>query len=674
MARLAAVLARIQTPFVARPVWRHWVRALLVVLALFGHGAWQPALAADDFLEPEKAFQFSARQLDARTVEVTFDIAPGYYLYREQFKFAAEGATLGTPVIPPGKVKYDKTFEKNVETYRDAVKISIPVQSAAGDFRLITTSQGCADAGLCYPPMQSEASVSLAGFGGNGIVRPVASSDSATPRAGGTRLSSAAVGSTSLSATGVAAGVVAPAVASGGELGAIESVLRGGAFWPIVGAFFLAGLLLSLTPCVLPMLPIVSSIIVGQGGYGAALAGAGASGGGGGLPGVSRGRGFALAASYSFGMAVVYTLFGVAAGLAGEGLAAALQNPWVLGAFAVGLVALAMSMFGAYNLQLPSSLTCRVAAAADKLPAGRAAGVFAMGGVSALIVSPCVAAPLAGALLYLSQTRDVWLGGTALFSLAAGMSVPLLLVGASAGAILPRAGAWMVEVKGIFGLLLLGVALWTVQPVLPGSLALALWGALALGTAALIVSRGRVAPSAKGAAESNATRSPRRAWRPAIAALLALVGVLQIVGAAAGGTDPLQPLAPFSAKRELTGAAGAPQFAAVRSVAELDAALRSPGRPVMLDFYADWCVSCKEMERFTFADPAVQRRLAGAVLLRADVTANNVQDRELLRRFHLFGPPGIIFFDATGKEVAVARLVGFQKTARFLETLQAAGL
>ncbi|MEO8526245.1 MAG: protein-disulfide reductase DsbD [Caldimonas sp.] len=665
MARLAAVLARIANPVAVSSAWRKWSRSLLVMLALVGHAAWQPALAADDFLEPDKAFQFSARQLDAKTVEVTFDIAPGYYLYRDQFRFAAQGATLGAALIPPGKVKFDETFQKNVETYRDAIKISIPVQSAAGDFRLITTSQGCADAGLCYPPMQSEATVSLAGFGGNGIVRPVASSDTA------------ALGATSLAATGAAVSPAAPAGATGGELGAIESVLHGGSFWPIVGAFFLAGLLLSLTPCVLPMLPIVTSIIVGQGGYGAALAGMPASGGGGsggGLPGVSRSRGFALAASYSFGMAVVYTLFGVAAGLAGEGLAAALQNPWVLGAFAIGLIGLSLSMFGVYNLQLPSSMTCRFASAADRMPAGRAAGVFAMGGVSALIVSPCVAAPLAGALLYLSQTRDVWLGGTALFSLAAGMSVPLLLVGASAGAILPRAGAWMVEVKAIFGLLLLGVALWTVQPVLPGSLALALWGVLALGTAALIISNGRKAVETSGVAEEGSPRPPRRAWRPAIAALLALVGALQIVGAAAGGTDPLQPLARFSSKSELAAAAGAPQFVAVRSVAELDAALRSPGRPVMLDFYADWCVSCKEMERFTFADPAVQRRLAGAVLLRADVTANNAQDRELLRRFHLFGPPGIIFFDGNGREVAVARLVGFQKTARFLETLQSAGL
>ena len=659
------------------PAWSVWGRALLVLLALAGQASWHPALAADDFLEPEKAFQFSARQFDAKTVEVTFDIAPGYYLYREQFRFAAEGATLGAAIIPPGKVKFDPTFQKDVETYRDAIKISVPVKSAAGDFRLITTSQGCADAGLCYPPMQSEASVSLAGFGGSGIVRPAASGESSTTSTGLPRLSVAG-GATSVAASVATQAAPPVAAATGGELGGIESVLRGGSFWTIVGAFFLAGLLLSLTPCVLPMLPIVSSIIVGQGGYGAALAGASSSSGGAaasGLSGgVSRGRGFALAVSYSFGMAVVYTLFGVAAGLAGEGLAASLQNPWVLGAFAVGLVALAVSMFGVYNLQLPSSLTCRFVSAADRLPAGRAAGVFAMGGVSALIVSPCVAAPLAGALLYLSQTRDVWLGGTALFSLSAGMSVPLLLVGASAGAILPRAGAWMVEVKAIFGLLLLGVALWTIQPVLPGPLALALWGALALGTAALIVSKGRAPTTAGKAAESNGQRLPQRAWRPAIGALLALVGVLQIVGAAAGGTDPLQPLARFSSKNELVSPAGAPQFLPVRNVAELDAALRAPGRPVMLDFYADWCVSCKEMDRFTFADPAVQRRLAGAVLLRVDVTANNAQDRELLRRFHLFGPPGTVFFDANGREVAAARLVGFQKTLRFLETLQSAGL
>lgn len=645
----------------------------LALVALAGWGAWCSALAADDdFLEPEKAFQFSARPLDAKTIEVTFDIAPGYYLYREQFRFAATGATLGPAAIPAGKVKFDQTFQKNVETYRDTLKIAVPVASAAAEFRFVTTSQGCADAGLCYPPMESAATVRLAGFGGNGTVVPAAVADT-----GAAPIGAAAASLRAGAANGKPGMLVS-------ESGAIESVLRGGAFWPIVGAFFLAGILLSLTPCVLPMLPIVSSIIVGDGGYGGGAALAGVPGKGGATPSqgaapVSRGRGFTLAASYSFGMAIVYTALGVAAGLAGEGLAAALQNPWVLGAFALGLVALSLSMFGLYELQLPQALAGRFTSAAQRLPAGGVAGVCAMGGVSALIVSPCVAAPLAGAMLYLSQTRDVWLGGTALFSLAAGMSVPLLLIGASAGALLPRAGAWMVEVKAVFGVLLLGVALWTVQPVIARPLSLALWGALALGTAAIVYTRGRVATAADdarlaAAGTAPSALTPRRAWRLVVAALFALVGVLELVGAAAGGTDPLQPLARFTSRNDLGATSGVPQFAPVRSVEELDAVVRSAGRPVMLDFYADWCVSCKEMERFTFSDATVQQHLGGAVLLRADVTANSGQDRALLRRFHLFGPPATIFFDAGGKEIGAARLVGFQNSERFLETLRSAGL
>ena len=639
-------------------------RLLLLLLVFAGHAFWQPALAADDFLDPDKAFQFSARPLDAKTIEVTFDIAPGYYLYRDQFKFAAQGATLGAPVIPPGKTKFDETFQKTVETYRDSVKISVPVVSASGEFRFTTTSQGCADAGLCYPPQQSAATVSLTGFGGTGSVQPVAAGDTGSPAAG---VATAAVGPSAATAS------AGSSVAAQGDAGAIESVLRSGAFWPIVGAFFLAGLLLSLTPCVLPMLPIVSSIIVGQGGYGGRTALAGVPSSGRDVP-VSRARGFTLAASYSFGMAIVYTAFGVAAGLAGEGLSAALQNPWVLGAFALGLVALSLSMFGVYELQLPDALAGRFTAAAQRIPAGRVASVCAMGGVSALIVSPCVAAPLAGALLYLSQTRNVWLGGTALFSLAAGMSVPLLLVGASAGALLPRAGAWMDEVKMAFGVLLLGVALWTVQPVLAPPLALACWGLLAIGAAALAVARGRAA--AVTLAKGTAAR-PGAPWRYVVAGLLGLIGLLEIVGAAAGGDDPLQPLARLTARNDRGHPAatnGGLQFTAVESPEQLDAALRSAGRPVVLDFYADWCVSCKEMERFVFTDAAVQRRLSGALLLRADVTANNAADRALLRRFHLFGPPTTIFFDAKGVEITPARLIGYQNTERFLETLHSAGL
>jgi thiol:disulfide interchange protein DsbD len=603
-----------------------WLRLLVAGLAALFAAA-GAAQAAEDFLDPDVAFKLSARALDDRTVEVMLAVAPGYYLYREQFKFGAGDATLGAPTLPQGKIKFDETFQKNVETYRDVVRIGIPVQRAAARFQLLVTNQGCADKGLCYPPQQRAIEVSLAGFGGDGSARLLPASDGSAVADGG-----------ALPGTNAA-------LPSGNAR--LDGALRSGKFWPVIAVFWVAGMLLSLTPCVLPMLPILSSIIVGHGAQ------------------VSRGRGFGLAVSYSLGMALIYTALGVAAGLAGEGLAAALQNPWVLGLFAAVLVALSLSMFGVYELQLPAAFAGRLSHASQRLPAGRFASVFVMGGLSALIVSPCVAAPLAGALVYLSQTRDVWLGGTALFSLAAGMSVPLLLVGASAGALLPRAGGWMEDVKRFFGLLLLGVALWTVQSVLPAPLTLALWGALAICAAVIVVSQGH----------RSAHRGPwsKSLWRRCVAAVLAVIGLLQIAGAASGGSNPLQPLAHLSASGS-NPAARPLAFTTVRNVAELDAALRTAGRPAMLDFYADWCVSCKEMERFTFSDPTVQQKLRGALLMKADVTANNADDRALLKRFALFGPPGTIFFDAAGREIGPARLVGYQSSAQFLQTLASVGL
>ena len=629
---------------------------LLVLLAC--SLAAQAARGGDDFLPPERAFQFDARALDERNVEVRFTVAPGYYLYREQFRFAAADATLGAPAIPAGKVKFDETFQKDVETYRGELRIVVPVVQAPQRLRLVVTSQGCADKGLCYPPMDSAADVALAGFGGDGSARVLTANEVANLPAAGAGPAAAALAAATATAPAdgnrdtsplqaAANSATAPAAAfavntdAPGDTFRLDAALRGGSFWPVVGLFFVAGVLLSLTPCVLPMLPILSSIIVGQGGE------------------ASRSRGLAMAGSYSLGMALVYTALGVAAGLAGEGLAAWLQNPWVLVLFALGLVALSLSMFGVYELQLPGAVTGPLTSASQRMPAGRTAGVFGMGAVSALIVSPCVAAPLAGAMVYLSQTRDVWLGGSALFALACGMSVPLLLLGASAGALLPRAGAWMNEVKRFFGLLLLAVAVWTVQSLLPGAVVLALWGALAVAAAVMVIEPRRLhgAPS-------------RHVWRHVVGAVLGLVGLLQFVGAASGGTDPLQPLAQLRGDVPPAGL----KFTMVRSVAELDAALQSAGRPVMLDFYADWCVSCKEMERFTFSDAQVQAKLAGALLLKADVTKNNADDRALLKRFGLFGPPGTLFFDASGREHEAGRVIGFQNSTQFLRTLSANGL
>lgn len=611
---------------------------LLLAWSLAGMPA---AWAAEDFLDPEAAFTLTAQSVDDRRVELVFTAAPGYYLYREQFRFSADdgSTTLDAPVLPAGKVKFDETFQKTVETYRGAVRIVVPVSKASAFFTLMVTNQGCADKGLCYPPMQRAVQVRLKAFGGDGSARVLTAAGTSA------LLASPPAGAESPSDSRRALDDAHP---GDGAFG-LDAVLRGGRFWSVAGVFFVAGVLLSLTPCVLPMLPILSSIIVGQGGR------------------ASRGRGLLLATSYSIGMALVYTAFGIAAGLAGEGLAAALQNPWVLLLFAAGLVGLALSMFGVYELQLPARFTGRLTQASQRLPTGRVVSVFAMGGVSALLVSPCVAAPLAGALVYLSQTRDVWLGGTALFCLAAGMSVPLLVVGGSAGALLPRAGAWMDDVKRFFGVLLLGVALWTIQSLLPGGVVLALWGAVLMAAAFVVWG---------GARSGLGARPSRTAARRAIAAVLAVGGLLQLVGASSGGSNPLQPLAHLSAERarDASSASGGVSFKAVRTVDELDAAIAAAQRPVMLDFYADWCISCKEMERFTFADPLVQTRLGRALLLRVDVTENNAGDRALLKRFNLFGPPGTIFFDARGQEIASARVIGYQNSERFLRTLGSAGL
>lgn len=602
---------------------------LRCVLAVFAAVA--PAYAGNgDFLDPEQAFRLSAQRADAHTIELRFDIEPGYYMYRERFAFEVQqpGVALGEAVLPAGKVKFDENFGKDVETYRGVLTVRLPVERAAGPFALAVTSQGCADKGLCYPPLTRELKVKVAEAAIVSVAPAAASQEPVAPQAS-----------------------PAPAnPAPAGETARIQAALQSGNLLVIGGVFLLAGLLLSFTPCVLPMLPILSSIIVGQGGQ------------------VSRGRGFLLSASYSLGMALVYTAFGVVAGLLGEGLAAALQNPWVLGAFAALLVALSLSMFGFYELQMPGAVQSRVSEASGRQRGGTLAGVFVMGGLSALIVGPCVAAPLAGALVYISQTRDVVIGGLALFALACGMSVPLLLAGLSAGSLLPRAGAWMESVKHVFGVALLAVAIWLVSPVLPAWTVMLAWGSLLLVVAVFLQAFDRLPEGARGL---------QRLFK-GVGVLLALVGAAQFVGALSGGRDPLQPLvhlARAGSGQAVAATAEHLAFRRVASVEELDAALKATGgRPAMLDFYADWCVSCKEYERFTFKDPQVRRKLAGAVLLQADVTANGAPDKALLRRFGLFGPPGIMFFDGQGREIEAARVIGYQPGEQFVASLAAAGL
>jgi len=563
---------------------------------------------ADEFLDPAIAFKPAIKAIDGQTIEVNFAIAKGYYLYREKFRFSSENENIkiGAPVFPKGKIKNDENFG-SVEVYHDQLAVRLPVNRSVDtqssiDLKIIL--QGCAEAGVCYPPQTHVLTAELP---------PLDSQAAKTEEP-----------------------------TSGDESGKIAQALKHSGFFANLFFFFLAGLGLSLTPCVFPMIPILSGIIAGQGHQ------------------VSRGRGFALSVAYVLGMAVTYSAAGVAAGMTGTLISNALQNAWVLGGFAMIFVVLSFSMFGFYNLQLPASLQSKLSDEAGHLQGGRGIGVFLMGALSALIVGPCVAAPLAGALLYIGQTGNAVLGGAALFAMAIGMGVPLLAIGLSAGTLLPKAGLWMEGVKKFFGVLLLGTAVWLISPVIPAIAQMFAWAALLIVPAIYLHVLDPLPANAKGW---------QRFWK-GCGMIMLITGSVLLIGALAGGRDPLQPLAGL----QLQGQAVAAEtkkvsFERVASVADLEAKIKAAGQPVMLDFYADWCVSCKEMERFTFGNAGVQKKLSGVKLLQADVTENTAADKALLARFGLFGPPGIIFFDANGKEIKGQRVVGFQEAEHFQKTL-----
>ncbi|MCA8205469.1 protein-disulfide reductase DsbD [Burkholderia sp. AU33545] len=595
------------------------LRVLAVLLSfMFVLAGVSVARAADDFLDPSVAFKFSASESPGQ-VDVRFKVAHGYYLYRERFAFAVKGGqvTLGDPQFPAGHVKFDQTFQKEVETYRDEVVIHVPVKQAAGPFELAVTSQGCADEGICYPPAEHVVKVDGAALG------------AAAPADG--------------------------APASGNWFDKVtsadfaQSLLEGHGFFTIVALYFVAGVVLSLLPCSYPMIPIVSAIIIGQGTR------------------ATHARGFALSLTYVVGMALVYTVLGIAAALVGQSLGAWLQNPWVLGAFGVLLTAFAVSLISGKDIALPERWQNGAAEASRARQGGHFVAVAAMGALSALVVGACMTAPLFAVLAFIAHTGNAWLGGAALFAMGLGLGVPLLVVGVGAGTVLPRAGAWMDGVKVFFGIVLLAAALWIVWPVLAGGLKMvlaALW--LLVAAAAL----GLFTPHA------GAASIWRRLGR-GLGAALAIWAATLLVGLAAGSNDPVKPLAVLATRTVASGDASAagqvgPAFASVRSSGELDALLKTSGRPVMLDFYADWCVSCKEMEHLTFTDSRVQARLAQLHLVRADVTANNPDDQALLKRFNLFGPPGIIFFDRNGNEIG--RVVGYQAAETFLRSLDRAAV
>jgi thiol:disulfide interchange protein DsbD len=589
------------------------------------------ARADDNFLDPAVAFKFNATEQPGE-VQVTYKIADGYYMYRERFAFATRNgtATIGEPQLPAGHVKFDETFNKNVETYRHELTIHIPVKQAAGPFDLAVTSQGCADAGICYPPMERVYHVS-------GVALQPAKGATATPA------------STQQSATADESWYERATSAD-----YAQSLLQGGGFIAIIGLYFVAGAVLSLLPCSYPMIPILSAIIIGEGAR------------------VTRTRGFALSLAYVIGMALVYTALGVAAALVGQSLGAWLQNPWVLGAFGVLLTGFALTLIAGFDIALPQRWQDGVSRASTGRSGGKFAAVAVMGALSALVVGACMTAPLFAVLAFIAHTGNAFLGGAALFAMGLGLGVPLLIIGLGAGTFLPRAGAWMDGVKVFFGVVLLAAALWIVWPVLGAAaqmLLSALWLLVAAASLGLFS-----APSADGSVWRRLSRG--------IGAALAIWAAVLLVGLAAGSSDPLRPLAVLAARGGGAGStvnlsnseSTAPQsdlkFAPVRSSKELDQAVKTASQPAMLDFYADWCVSCKEMEKFTFSDARVRAKLKQLNLLRADVTANNTDDQTLLKRFGLFGPPGIIFFDPAGKEVL--RVVGYESADKFLRSLDQA--
>ena len=552
----------------------------------------------EEFLPPEQAFKLSAKQIAKNKIEITYKIADGYYLYRERFAFSAEKTKLGEPQIPKGKVKFDPNFEKEVEIYRQEVRIIIPVVSNEG-FSLKAISQGCADKGLCYPPMETLVKLSLDTY----YKSSDANDDESVEKTDNTSLKLDT------------------------EMGKIEASLASQNLLLILPLFFLLGLGLSFTPCVLPMVPILSVIIVGEGEQ------------------VSRRRGLLLSLAYSLGMALVYTLLGTAAGLIGEGLSAFLQNPVVLISFALLMTVMSLSMFDVFQLQMPSAIQLTLTRLSEQQKRGKLYGVFLMGSLSALIVGPCVAAPLAGVLVYLSQTRDVVIASSALFFMAMGMSVPLLLLGVSAGSLLPRAGAWMGAVKPFFGVLMLAMAAWMVTSLISPVVLMLIWGALSVAYGVFLL-------------------WPKK-WKLSIkfiGIIFIALGLIELSGIAIGSRDVWSPWTSAS-----TSQLAATKFKRVKTIEDVEQAIRAAnGRVVMLDFYADWCVSCLEMEKLTFSDKRVREQLDQMLLIQADVTANDADDKALLKKYGLFGPPGILFFNKNAIEIYSARVIGFQDAENFL--------
>ena len=572
----------------------------------------------DDILEVDDAFQLSTG-IEGNRFVARWEIAKGHYLYQDKMEIIPSNERIETlPLqLSPGEEKQDPIFNKLLHVYHDAAEVSLPIANTNGAKEAVfkIKYQGCSEiSGICYPPQTREISVRLPEI--------VASANAAQTEAGD-------------------ADVVS-------EQDRIANTLRQGDTWVTLLVFYGAGLLLALTPCVFPMIPILMGIIVGQG------------------ENQTVRSSFILSLVYVLAMALTYTVVGILVGLSGENIQAWFQNPWIISTFVAIFIALSFSMFGFYELQMPASIQSKITQISNSQQGGTLTGVAIMGFLSALIVGPCVTAPLVGALIYIAETGDAALGGFALFSLSMGMGTPLLAIGASAGKVLPKAGPWMDAVKAVFGVMLLGLGIWMLERVAPAAFTMALWAALLIVSA---VYMGAIDPLP---AEASGWR---KLWKGS-GLLLLVYGIVLIIGLASGGRDVFHPLKGIA----FSGGSGSEQaahlaFKQIKGVDGLNSALaeaRSQGKTAMLDFYADWCVSCKEMEALTFTDPGVQQALANTVLLQADVTPNDEQDKTLYKHFGIIGPPSIMFFDKNGNERKNFRVVGFVPADEFSAHVQQA--
>ena len=574
-------------------------------------------LGSGEFVQVDEAFKPIVIPVDGNTVEVSFQVLDDYYLYKDKISVNAlsDSVQLGKLDLPEGKIKFDEFFGES-EVYYGDVFATLPLARAtpeAMDLDLEINFQGCAEGGLCYPPTTRVVSVTL-------------------PEA--------------TTVTDLAA--LPDRAAPVSEQAKLAQVITQSSIWVTVGVFFLAGLGLAFTPCVLPMVPILSGIIAGEG------------------DDVSPSRGFFLAFTYVMGMALVYTAAGVAAAAAGLQLQATFNQPWVLVLFSGLFVVLAIGMFGAFDLQMPSSIQSKLATVSGNQKSGTAIGAFVMGALSALVVTACVAPALIAALTVMAQSGDMLRGGTALFAMSLGMGAPLLAVGAAQGQLLPKAGPWMVAVKGAFGFMFLGLAVWMLSRILPGGVTLALWAVLVFMSGVFMGGLTSLGPDSSIAQKLG----------KGFGLLAILYGLLLFLGALSGGSNPLKPLAAVSFGGGMMAVEEKHlEFQRIKTVADLDReieAAAAAGKTAMLDFYADWCVSCIEMEEYTFTDAGVQAALADTVVLQADVTANDDLDKELLQRFGVFGPPTIIFFGPDGEQRHGYEVVGFMEAEAFTQHVQQA--